>query len=120
MRIIVDLDGTICPIKATGQSYADLKPLPGAIEKLNALKYDGWYIVIQTARNMATQESNLGKVIKNIGKITLDWLEEFEVPYDEIYFGKPNGQIYLDDRAWRFEGWDKLDSDSLKLIAKEK
>jgi capsule biosynthesis phosphatase len=120
MRIIIDLDGTICHLKKSDQTYADLKPLPGAVEKLNALKNDGWYIVIQTARNMATQESNIGKVIKNIGKITLDWLEEFEVPYDEIYFGKPNGQVYLDDRAHRFEGWDKIDSNELKIIAKEK
>ena len=46
---------------------------------------------------MATQESNLGKVMKNIGKITLEWLSKYKVPYDEIYFGKPNAQVYIDE-----------------------
>ncbi len=32
--------------------------------------------------------------MKNIGKTTLDWLEKPEVPYDEIYFGKPNARVY--------------------------
>ena len=120
MRIVVDLDGTICPIKQDGQSYADLKPLPQAIERLNQLKEAGHYIIIQTARNMRTQQGNLGKVMQNIGKITLDWLAKYEVPYDEIYFGKPNGHVYLDDRAFRFESWDSITVNSLENIAKEK
>ena len=64
MRIVVDLDGTICPIKQKGQSYADLEPLPGAAERLKAWREAGHVVIIQTARNMATQESNLGKVMK--------------------------------------------------------
>jgi aminoglycoside phosphotransferase len=30
----------------------------------------------------------------------LSKLEEFEIPYDEIYFGKPWADLYVDDRAW--------------------
>jgi len=52
-------------------------PLDGAVERIKDLKLAGHYIIISTARNMATQESNLGKVLKNIGKITLDWLEKY-------------------------------------------
>ena len=120
MRIVIDLDGTICPIRQSSESYSDLKPLPGAIEKINNLKEAGHYIIISTARNMGTQSANLGKVMKNIGKITLDWLEKYEIKYDEIYFGKPNAEIYIDDRAFRFEGWEKIDNDLLNNIAKEK
>ncbi|MFQ3577260.1 MAG: HAD hydrolase family protein [Cytophagales bacterium] len=120
MRIIVDLDGTICPIKQSGQTYADLKPLPGAIDKLRELKEKGHYIIIQTARNMATCDSNLGKVMKNVGLITLEWLKNYEVPYDEIFFGKPNGDIYIDDRAFRFENWEQTDEKTLLSLAKEK
>ena len=120
MRIVVDLDGTICPIRQDPQTYADLKPLPGAIDTLKQLKADGAYIIIQTARNMATQKGNVGKVMQNIGKITLDWLAEYEVPYDEIFFGKPNGEVYLDDRAFRFTNWEEITFDSLKKVAKEK
>ena len=120
MRIVIDLDGTICPTKKDNQSYDELIPYRGAKEKIDQLKADGHYIIIQTARNMATQESNLGRVVKNIGKITLDWLEKHSILYDEIYFGKPNGNVYIDDRALRFNSWDNISSDLLKGLSKDK
>jgi capsule biosynthesis phosphatase len=120
MRIVIDLDGTICPIKKSGENYADLPVLPGAKDRIESLKAAGHYIIIQTARNMATQESNLGKVLKNIGKTTLEWLEKHEIPYDEIYFGKPNGNIYIDDRAFRFQDWENLTEDKIQELAREK
>lgn len=113
MRIAIDLDGTICPIKQPDQSYADLEPLPGAVERIRELHAAGHYIIILTARNMATRQGNLGQVMKNIGKLTLDWLDKFGVEYDEIYFGKPNAEIYIDDRALRFESWDRITNELL-------
>lgn len=120
MRIVIDLDGTICPIKEKNASYQDLVPFEGAVERIKQLKNMGNYIIISTARNMATQESNIGKVVKNIGKVTLDWLEKHEIPYDEIYFGKPNAQVYIDDRALRFSDWSSISHESLTEISKEK
>jgi capsule biosynthesis phosphatase len=120
MRIVVDLDGTICPIKKEGQTYADLLPHDGAVERLRELRKSGHYIIIQTARNMATCDSNLGKVMKNVGHITLDWLQRYQVEYDEIFFGKPNGEIYIDDRALRYAGWDTITEESIKQLAKAK
>lgn len=120
MRIVIDLDGTICPIRRSDQRYEELQPLPGALEKMRELKASGHYIIIQTARNMATQQSNIGKVMKNIGKVTLDWLEKHGIPYDEIYFGKPNAEVYIDDRSLRFENWEAITETRLNEIAKEK
>jgi len=120
MRIVIDLDGTICPIKKNGETYADLSVLPGAVERMFELKSAGHYIIIQTARNMATQEGNLGKVMRNIGKVTLDWLERNKIPYDEIYFGKPNGHVYIDDRALRFEDWSHLTDEKLLELSRER
>ena len=120
MKLIIDLDGTICPIRQPHESYAELPLLPGAAEKIRQLRSQGHYVVIQTARNMGTQQSNLGKVMKNIGKITLDWLEKNGVEYDEIYFGKPNGDVYIDDRAFRFQHWEGISEEVLAQIAKEK
>ena len=120
MRIVIDLDGTICPIKEKNQSYSDLLPNKGAVEKLKSYKEKGHYIIIQTARNMATQDGNLGKVMKNIGKVTLDWLEKFDIPYDEIFFGKPNAHLYIDDRAFRFSSWDELPVEEVEVMFKEK
>lgn len=120
MRIVVDLDGTICPVRKDGESYSELLPYEGAAEKLKGLRKEGHYIIIQTARNMATCDSNLGKVIKNIGLVTLEWLKKYDIEYDEVYFGKPNGEVYIDDRAFRFNGWDEITGEGLVKIGKAK
>lgn len=118
MRIAVDLDGVICPVKPVEESYQDLIPLPGAVERLRALRRAGHYVIIVTARNMATCQSNQGKVLKNVGKLTLDWLEQHGIEYDEIYFGKPNAHLYLDDRAIRFSEWREVTDDLLEREAR--
>jgi capsule biosynthesis phosphatase len=118
MRIVIDLDGTICPVKAPEESYADLVPFEGAVERIRELRAQGHYVIISTARNMATCQSNVGKVMRNVGKITLDWLERYQIGYDEIYFGKPNADIYIDDRAVRFASWDSITEDALLKDAK--
>ena len=119
MRIVIDLDGTICEIKKPNQSYEDVKPLPDAVEKIAQLRSQGHYVIIQTARNMVTCESNVGKVMKNVGLVTLDWLKKYAIEYDEIYFGKPYGHIYIDDHALRFTEWKYLEIEKLKAIAQE-
>jgi capsule biosynthesis phosphatase len=111
MRICIDLDGVICHLKKEGQTYDQLEPMPGALEKLQALKAAGHYIIIQTARHMKTCEGNVGRVQARIGAATLNWLEKHKVPYDEIYFGKPWAQIYIDDNAFRFEKWETIAGD---------
>jgi capsule biosynthesis phosphatase len=113
MKIAIDLDGTICPLKRANKSYADLEPFPGAADRIRELRAAGHYIIILTARNMSTCEGNVGKVMKNIGKITLDWLERHNVEYDEIHFGKPNAEVYIDDRALRFSSWQEISEDLL-------
>lgn len=120
MRIVIDLDGTICTLKKSNETYADVQLKPGADTFIKRLRKEGHYIIIQTARNMATCDSNIGKVMKNIGKVTLDWLDENNVEYDEIYFGKPNAHLYIDDRAFRFESWEQLTTEEIQKLAKEK
>lgn len=118
MRICIDLDGTICEFKRDGQTYADVLPKSGAKDMIDALKKSGHTIIINTARNMQTQGHNVGKVMKNVGKITLDWLDKNDIQYDEIFFGKPNADITIDDRAIRFDGWEKLSEEVITKNAK--
>ena len=120
MRIVIDLDGTICTLKQKNETYADVAVKPGAAAFIKKLRQEGHYIIIQTARNMATCESNLGKVMKNVGKVTLEWLEQNNIEYDEIYFGKPNAHVYIDDRAFRFENWETTSIEILQTMAREK
>ena len=115
MRICIDLDGVICQLRKTDEIYNDLLPVDGAIEKIKSLKKEGNYIIIYTARRMKTHRANTAKVIADIGKITLDWLEKYEIPYDEIMFGKPWADIYIDDNAFRFTNWKEISSDGSTL-----
>ena len=111
MRICIDIDGVICKLKKKGQSYSELEPVDGAIDKINKIRNNGHYIILYTARRMKTHQSNTGKIIKDIGKITLEWLDKYGIEYDEIYFGKPWANVYLDDNALRFSSWDDISGD---------
>jgi capsule biosynthesis phosphatase len=111
VRICVDLDGVVCRLKSEGQQYADLLPVPGVVERLRELRQQGHYIIIHTARHMKTCAGNVGRAIALQGGVTLDWLRRHEVEYDELYFGKPEADVYLDDNAWRFSSWDEIASD---------
>jgi capsule biosynthesis phosphatase len=121
MRICIDLDGVICQLRKPGQGYPDLDPVPGAVDKLRQLRAAGHYIIIATARHMKTCDGNVGKVVARQGAITLDWLARHEVEFDEIHFGKPHAEIYIDDNALRFEAWDGIAGDGSTLpISHEK
>ena len=120
MRIAIDLDGTICPIKPEGMTYADLEPLPGAVERIRQLKEQGHTVIILTARHMKTCNGDVGKVIARVGKLTLDWLDRHGIPYDEVHFGKPNADLYIDDRGLRFTGWDAVTDEAIALNARDK
>jgi capsule biosynthesis phosphatase len=108
MRIAIDLDGTICNLKKPGQSYGEVLPNRLAVERLRQLRSAGHQIIILTARHMKTCDGNVSDVVARVGKITLDWLARHEIPYDEIHFGKPYADVYLDDLGERFAGWESL------------
>jgi arsenate reductase-like glutaredoxin family protein len=57
---------------------------------------------------MKTTQANVGSVIAKQGRVTLNWLDEHQIEFDEIYFGKPHADIYIDDLAKRFVSWDEI------------
>ncbi len=115
MRICIDLDGVVCRLKRAGETYADVEPVPGAIDKLRELRLAGHHIILYTARHMRTCEGNVGQVIAKVGRLTLDWLARHGAEYDEIHFGKPWADVYIDDNALRFSSWDALLGDGSNL-----
>lgn len=115
MRICIDIDGTICDFRKAGEGYADVRPLPGAVEKLAALRQSGHYLILLTARHMKTTGGNVGLVVARQGKTLFDWLAMHDVPYDELWFGKPQADVYIDDNAFRFETWDAIAADGSNL-----
>jgi capsule biosynthesis phosphatase len=111
IRICLDLDDTINYCKKPGEEYGAEKAQERAIEVLRKWKAQGHYIIIQTARHMHTCDGNVGKVIARQGMNTLKWLEENDVPFDEIYFGKPHADVFIDDKAIRHEigNWEQTE-----------
>src|SRR5580704_11725181 len=115
MRICIDLDGVVCRLREPDQSYAELLPVPGAVESLRAMRAAGHYLILYTARHMKTCGGNVGQVVARQGATTLEWLKQHGIEFDEIHFGKPHADVYIDDNAVRFEGWDKIAANGSSL-----
>jgi capsule biosynthesis phosphatase len=102
--LIIDVDGTLCPIKRREEQYEDLVPYGAMVEKIRSYHNEGARIVLFSSRNMNSYDGNLGLINKYTAKALMDWLAQWSIPYDEIFFGKPwpghNG-FYVDDRSVR-------------------
>ncbi|WP_225199384.1 capsular biosynthesis protein [Gluconobacter oxydans] len=102
-RLVVDLDDTLTR-NNPDLSYSNKEPNLLLIEKLWEYKSQGFEILIQTARNMRTYQGAVGKINANTLPVIIEWLKKHNVPYDEIYVGKPwcgTEGFYIDDRAVR-------------------
>ena len=104
LTFIFDIDGTLCPIKGKDERYEDVVPYKSMVERIQEYKAGGAKIVLFTSRNMNSYHGNIGLINAHTAKIVLNWLEKWEIPYDEIIYGKPwpghNG-FYVDDRTVR-------------------
>lgn len=99
IRVCFDLDNTLVTPPTVPGDYSTCGPLTKNIEFCRYLKKLGNTVIIHTARRMKTHGGNLGRVNRDIGQVTFETLEKLEIPYDEIYFGKPYADIYIDDKA---------------------
>jgi ribonucleotide monophosphatase NagD (HAD superfamily) len=93
--IVIDIDGVL----AAEDDYiplSDRHTIYGAREVLKFLKQKGYILVLFTSR------------VKQQEKETVEWLIKKKIPFDDILFGKPRGILYIDDRGYRFRGWEKF------------
>jgi capsule biosynthesis phosphatase len=98
-RFCFDLDRTLVTAPKVEGDYSTCEPIERNVNFLKHLKSLGHYIIIYTARRMRTNQGQLGRVMKEIGKLTYDQLDRMGIPYDEIHFGKPYAAFYIDDLA---------------------
>mgnify|MGYP001495745902 CR=1 FL=1 len=120
-RLIFDLDGTLT--MGVASNYEEASPNLELIGRLREFKNQGFEIVISTSRNMRTYEGNLGKINKHTLPTIQAWLKKHDVPYDELYVGKPwcgfEG-FYIDDKAIRPSEFVSLTHEQiLDLLDKE-
>lgn len=90
MTYVVDLDGTLCFTQ--GRKYAEARPYPLRIKRINALMQAGHRVIIDTARGSGTG--------KDYYALTVKQLDEWGVTYSALYVGsKTPGDVYIDDKA---------------------
>jgi capsule biosynthesis phosphatase len=117
--LVVDIDGTLCELKQPGQSYADVQPRHAVVERLREYQAKGYRILLFTARNMKTYEGKLGLINKHTAPVLLEWLDRWNVPYDEMLFGKPwprTRGFFIDDRAIRPDEFVKLSEEEIHQL----
>lgn len=99
LKICCDIDGVIAS-KTPENDYRKAQPMERNICLLNALYERGCHIVLFTARGYKTG---------------LDWqavttrqMEEWNVHYHELLFGKPDADIYIDDKLFGIDDLSAL------------
>lgn len=94
LKICCDIDGVLAA-KTPANDYAQAVPMEKNIQLLNALYQQGCHIVLFTARGYQT-----GLDWK---QITLEQMKRWGVQYHELLFGKPDADIYIDDKFFDLE-----------------
>ena len=97
---VIDLDDTICFTE--NRDFEHSKPYKEVIEKINELYDKGYKIVIATARGAKSCKTIKDRE-KKYRKITEKWLQENNVKYNELVFGKMNADYYIDDKNMSIE-----------------
>lgn len=101
--IVMDIDNTFCE-KRGEKDYRDLTPYPEVVAQMKNYKERGYRIILHTARQMNTHQGNVGLINKITVPILIEWLDKWNIPYDELHVGKPwcgHTGFYVDDRAIR-------------------
>lgn len=89
LQICCDIDGVIA-MKTPGNNYRLATPLEHNIEIINQLYQAGHEITLFTARGYATG--------LNWKEVTENQLAAWGVHYQKLIFGKPNADVYIDDK----------------------
>jgi hypothetical protein len=100
MLIYIDIDDTICLSDGSGD-YSNSTPIKEAINKANELYDKGHIIIYWTARGTVTGI--------DWSEITIKQFKEWGVKYHELKFGKPNYDLFIDDKNMDSkEWWNKI------------
>ena len=86
--IVMDVDLTLCE-KNLNKPYDELEPKKDVVKTLKKYRKKGFYIILHTGRNMKTYNCNLGQINANTAPTLIWWLGKHDIPYDELYYGKP-------------------------------
>ena len=115
-RFCFALDNVLVTPPERPGDLTSVRPIEKNVQLVRELHESGHHIIITTSRLMQEKNGNVGAVVAAIGNMTLQKLEELNIPYDEIHFGQPYAHVYVDssvacsaletekDLGWRISG----------------
>lgn len=98
MILAIDFDGTLHDITHPIAGKRMGEPIAGALQAMEDLYDQGHRIIIYTVRAATKQ----GK------EVVEEWLDHFGIDFHDITAVKPNADMFIDDRAVRFETWEQV------------
>lgn len=116
-RLVIDVDNTLTNGK--GDSYATMGVRYDVVEKVRSYKNAGFEIVLYSSRNMRTHQNNTGKIVAQTVPVLAAWLQKHDIPYDEIWVGKPwcgHDGFYVDDRAVRPDEFSAMSYEEITTL----
>lgn len=104
ITIALDLDDTILGTDRFDPNQLDhnQEPIGDVAQNIRMIRSRGVRVVIFTSRKSETREATLAQ------------LRRFDINYDDVIFDKPQFDLFLDNKAMRFEGtWNTAMADML-------
>lgn len=127
LRWVFDLDQTLVTLPIKRKDYSSVKPINSNVEFLRKLYNNNHYIIIYTARHMKTCQGDVELIKQKVEKVTRNTLQQFNIPYHELHFGKPFGDVYIDDKAFNLRylsdfgyGWGVIDYKHNKINSSQR
>ena len=106
--ICFDIDNVICK-KNKEKNYKLSIPIKKNIKVINELYDLNFEIIIYTARYMGRFNGNSKKAENKIKPLTVKQLKQWGVKYNQIFFGKPSFDFFVDDKSIFFDkNWSAM------------
>lgn len=96
MRYAFDIDNTL--VRTNGSDYANAVPIQERIDRVNRLYEEGHTIFLFTARGSASGNDYY--------EFTKKQMNEFGIKYHKLLMGKPDVDVFVDDKAVCLQEWD--------------
>ena len=95
-RFCFALDNVLVTAPLKPGDFSTVQPIEKNVQLVRELKQSGHHVIVSTCRGMQEFGGNVGAVIAACGHQTLQTLKDLDIPYDEIHFGQPYADLYID------------------------
>ena len=105
MQLVFDIDGVLCDEYHPDVNHRN--PYMDRIEHINNLYYEGHDIIIYTSRGMRSTGNDPVASDLKYRALTETQLACWGLKYHKLFFGKPNADVYMDNKNATLEDFFK-------------